>query len=447
MTDPATGSGDRTGRPRIVIVGGGFGGFYTAHHLARARRGTARPPEVTLVAESNHLVYTPFLPAAAGGSLEPRHVVVPLRPSLRHTRVLRGRVDQHDRERREVSFETETGSRVRLPYDQLVVAPGSVSRTLPIPGLADSAVGFKTLPEAIFLRNHVLRQLELAETESDPEVRAAMLTFVFVGGGYAGVEALAELEDLSRDSKALYPGLREQRLRWILVEAAEGIFPEVGTRLASYAMRQLVARGVELRLGTTLTDAAGGAVTLSDGDRIPCRTLVWTAGVRSHPVVMSLGLPVDERGRARVDATMAVDGMHDVWALGDAAAVPDPARPGLACPPTAQHVMRQGRLLADNLVAAIEGRPAEPFRYRTLGSFVDLGDKKAVASMLGLHFAGLPAWLVTRTYHLSRIPGLRRKARVAADWTIGLFFQRDSAELGGLGHPPRLGDERHPKVG
>lgn len=433
-----TGSERRGQSARIVIIGGGFGGFYTAHHLEKAGRRRPDRPDVTLVSETNHLVYTPFLPSAAGGTLEPRHVVVPLRQSLKRTRVLRGRVTRHDRERREVLLETESGTTTALPYDQLVVAPGSVSRTLPIPGLAENAVGFKTLPEAIFLRNHVLRQLELAETTADPAERAAMLTFVFVGGGYAGVEALAELEDLVRDTKSLYPGLADVEPRWILIEAAEGIFPEVGARLGAYAMRQLTTRGVELRLGTTLDDATGGRVTLSSGDRIPCRTLVWTAGVRSNPAVVSLGLPVDERGRARVDATMAVAGMPGVWSLGDAAAVPDPARPGLPCPPTAQHVMRQGELLAANLLATLRGTEPQPFRYRTLGMFVDLGRNKAVASMMGLQFAGLPAWLVTRTYHLSRIPGLRRKARVAADWTIGLLFSRDTSELGSLGHHKRL---------
>ena len=203
-------------------------------------------------------------------------------------------------------------------------------------------------------------------------------------------------------------------------------------------MRQLTNRGVELRLGTTLDSAVDGRVRLSSGDQIPCRTLVWTAGVRSNPTVVSLGLPVDERGRAKVDATMAVDGMPGVWALGDAAAVPDPARPGLPCPPTAQHVMRQGAVLANNIIATLEGGAREPFRYKTLGMFVDLGRNKAVASMMGLHFAGLPAWIVTRTYHLSRIPGLRRKARVAADWTIGLLFSRDTSELGSLGRHKRL---------
>lgn len=420
----------------MLIVGGGFGGFHTARHLERA--GRAHGLEVTLINETNHLVYTPFLPEAAGGTLEPRHVVIPLRPSLPRTRLLVGRATRHDPERRRVRFRSDSGEETDLGYDQLVVCPGSVSRTLPIPGLSESAVGFKTLPEAIFLRNHVLKQLELADAASDPEQRAAMLTFVFVGGGYAGVEALAELEDLVADSRRHYPGLDDTPARWLLVEATEGIFPEVGARLAAYAMRQLTQRGIELRLGTTLVDATGGAVSLSTGEVIPCRTLVWTAGVRSHPAVVQLSLPVDERGRARVDESLAVQDMPGVWALGDGAAVPDPARPGLSCPPTSQHAVRQAKVVAANVIARFTGGSREIFRYRTLGMFVDLGRNKAVASILGLHVSGFPAWFLTRTYHLSQIPGFRRRARVAADWAIGLAFQRDTAELGSLGHPRSL---------
>ena len=423
-------------RRRVLVVGGGFGGFHTARHLERLGRG--HDLEVTLINEANHLVYTPFLPEAAGGTLEPRHVVIPLRPSLPRTRVLVGAATRHDPERRRVRFRSDSGEETDVPYDQLVVCPGSVSRTLPIPGLADAAVGFKTLAEAIFLRNHVLKQLELASSATDPEERAAMLTFAFVGGGYAGVEALAELEDLVADSRRHYPALDDVPARWLLIEATEGIFPEVGARLASYAMRQLTRRGIELRLGTTLAEATGRAVTLSSGEVIPCRTLVWTAGVRSHPAVVQLGLPVDERGRALVDATLAVRDMPRVWALGDGAAVPDPARPGLACPPTSQHAVRQARVVAVNVLARFTGGEQETFRYRTLGMFIDLGRNKAVASILGLHISGFPAWFVTRTYHLSQIPGFRRRARVAADWAIGLAFQRDTAELSSLGHPRAL---------
>ena len=436
-----TGNGDAApaAPTRVVIVGGGFGGFFTALGLERAqRRGRAPALDVTLIHDANSMVYTPFLPQAAGGTLEPRHVVVPLRGPLRRTNVLVGRATAHDPDARTISFASEAGDVREVPYDHLVAAPGSVSRTAPVPGLREAAVGFKTVAEAIHLRNRALKQLELANVTDDPEERAARLTFVFVGGGYAGVEALAEIEDMVQDAKRLYPRLEGDRVRFVLIEATETIFPEVGVRLSSYAMRQLDRRGVEMRLGTTVTDAAGGGVTLSTGERIPCRTLVWTAGVRSHPAIAMLGLPLDARGRARVDATLAVEGRPGIWALGDSAAVPDPARPGLPCPPTSQHAVRQARVAAHNVCAAIEGREPRRFAYRTLGMFVDLGRGKAVASVFGLQFRGVPAWFLARTYHLSQIPGLARKGRVAIDWAVGLLFRRDFAELGTLGHPPPL---------
>ncbi|MGD9694499.1 MAG: NAD(P)/FAD-dependent oxidoreductase [Thermoleophilia bacterium] len=425
---------------RVVIIGGGFGGFFTALALERATRRGGPDLDVTVIHDSNAMVYTPFLPQAAGGTLEPRHVVVPLRPALRRTAVLVGAAVAHDAEGRVVTFESSAGDRRDLPYDHLVAAPGSVSRTLPVPGLQEAAIGFKTVAEAIYLRNHAIQQLELAATTDDREQRAARLTFVFVGGGYAGVEALAEIEDLLRDAKKRYPALAEDRPRFILIEATESIFPEVGSRLSSYSMRELHRRGVEMKLGTTVTDASGGAVTLSGGERIPCQTLVWTTGVRTHPTMAMLGLPTDGRGRAIVDETTAVEGRPGIWALGDSAAVPDPARPGLPCPPTCQHAMRQARVTAANIVAAIEGRAPSRFTYRTLGVFVDLGRGKAVASVLGLQFRGFPAWFLARGYHLSQIPGLARKARVAIDWAVALLFRRDLAELGTLGHPERLAD-------
>jgi NADH dehydrogenase len=421
-----------------VIVGGGFGGFFTALALERAVRRGGPELDVTLIHDSNAMVYTPFLPQAAGGTLEPRHVVVPLRGPLTRTTVLVGAATSHDAGARTIRFRSDAGDERTLPYDHLVAAPGSVSRTLPIPGLREAALGFKTVAEAIALRNQGLKQLELAEAAEDPAERAARLTFVFVGGGYAGVEALAEVEDLLRDAKRLHPGLEGDRARFVLVEATESLLPEVGQRLSSYAMRELDRRGIELRMGTTVTDASGGGVTLSSGERIPCRTLVWTTGVRTHPTMAMLGLPVDAKGRARVDSTTAVEGRPGVWALGDSAAVPDPARPGLPCPPTSQHAMRQGEITARNIVAAVEGREPSPFTYRTLGVFVDLGRGKAVASVLGLQFRGFPAWFLARSYHLSQIPGLARKGRVAMDWTVALLFRRDTAELGTLGHPPPL---------
>jgi NADH dehydrogenase len=423
---------------RVVIVGGGFGGFYTALNIERCTRRGGPPLDVTLIHDANALVYTPFLPQAAGGTLEPRHVVVPLRGALKRTTILVGRATAHDPDARTITFTSEAGDRRVIAYDHLVAAPGSVSRTFPIPGLRESAIGFKTVAEAIHLRNHAIKQLELATAADDPATRAARLTFVFVGGGYAGVEALAEVEDMLQEAKRLYPGLAGDRLRFVLIEATESIFPEVGVRLSSYAMRELARRGVEMRLGTTITDATGGGVTLSSGERIECRTLVWTAGVRSHPTMAMLGLPTDSRGRAVVDATLAVDGTPGVWALGDSAAVPDPARIGLPCPPTSQHAVRQAKVAARNILASITGADPVRFTYRTRGIFADLGRGKAVASVLGLQFRGIPAWFLARTYHLSQIPGIARKGRVAIDWTVAVLFRRDVAELGTLGHPAPL---------
>lgn len=423
---------------RVVIVGGGFGGFFTALGLERATRRGGPPLDVTLIHDGNALVYTPFLPQAAGGTLEPRHVVVPLRGPLRQTRILVGRATEHDADARTIRFMSEAGDERVIPYDHLVASPGSVSRTLPIPGLREAAVGFKTVAEAIHLRNRAIKALEVANSSEDPAERAARLTFVFVGGGYAGVEALAELEDMMREAKRLYPDLAGERLRFVLVEATDTIFPEVGARLSSYAMRELDRRGVEMRLETTVTDATNGGVTLSSGERIECHTLVWTAGVRTHPTMAMLGLPTDRKGRAVVDATLAVEGRENIWALGDSAAVPDPARIGLPCPPTSQHAVRQARVVARNIIATITGAELSRFAYRTLGTFVDLGRGKAVANVLGLQFRGVPAWFLARTYHLLQIPGIARKGRVAVDWTIALLFRRDVAELGTLGHPPPL---------
>jgi NADH dehydrogenase len=421
---------------RIAIVGGGFGGLAAARCLER--QCSPEHVTLTLLNETNYMTYTPFLPQAAAGTLEPRHVVVPLRQALHRTSVRVGHVLGADYAARTVRFRSDAGEEGDVSYDQLILAPGSSPRTAPIPGLTEAAIGFATLAEAIWLRNHVLRQLEIADATANPSERRRRLTVAFVGGGYAGVEALAEIEDLTRVAKRLYPSLRAERLRWLLIEATDAIFPEVGPRLAAYAMRELVARGVELRLGTTVTEASRNAITLSTGDRIPCATLVWTAGVRPAPIVRRLELPLDARGRIRVDATMAVEGRDGVWALGDAAAVPDPARPGLACPPTSQHAVRQGRVVARNVLRTLEGQPAEPFRYRTIGLFVDLGRGKAVASVFGLQFKGFPAWFLGRTYHLSQVPGIRRKGRIAADWAVGLIFRRDTAELGTLGHPEGL---------
>jgi NADH:ubiquinone reductase (H+-translocating) len=424
----------------VVIAGGGFGGFYAARTLEKVL-----PPQaarITLVNDVNFMLYTPLLPGAAAGTLEPRHVVVPLREELKRTHLRLGTVTGATPESKTLEVRTLKGTVESLSYDHLVVALGSVSRTLPIPGLAEHGIGFKSLPEAIELRNHVLRTLEVAETLEDPEERKKWLTYVFVGAGYAGLEGLAELQDFAADVIDLYPRCRTQGMRWILVEARDRVMPEIPAPLADFATRQLRGRGIAIRTGTTLDAVTGDDVTLSGGEVIPTRTLVWTAGVKPHPVIPRLGLPLDQTGRIEVESTLAVKGHEQVWALGDAAAVPDPAKKGQqSTPPTAQHAIRQGKLAGRNVAAAMSGGRIKPFTFKTKGVFVDMGQGQAVATTLGIRWRGLLAWWLARSYHLAMLPGTKRKWRLLIDWNIQLLFGRDASELGGLGRAPGLGHD------
>jgi len=421
----------------VVIAGGGFGGLYAARRLERVL--PHQSSRVTLVNDVNFMLYTPLLPGAAAGVLEPRHVVVPLRQHLGRTDLRLGRVTGADPDRRVLRVDSLEGAGHELVYDQLILALGSVSRTLPVPGLAEHGLGFKTLPDAIALRNRLIRCLELAETIEDPQERAPYLGFVFVGAGYAGLEGLAELQDFAADVIEHYPRCRVQGMRWVLVEARERVMPEIPPSLAAFAARELGARGIELRTSTMVDEITADSVRLSTGEVLGARTVAWTAGVKPPPVVAQLGLPLDDGGRIRTDRFMRVEGRADVWAIGDAAAVPDPARAGQPCPPTAQHAMRQGRRVAVNVAAALGTGRARPFTYRTLGVFVDMGRYQAVASTAGIKWRGFPAWFLARTYHLLLMPGSVRKLRLVTDWTVALLFGRDAAELGQLGHPTALG--------
>jgi len=407
-----------------LVVGGGFAGGYVARLLGK-RGATIASPE-------NFMLYTPMLPEAASGTLEPRHVVVPLRQMCPHAELLLGRATALDLADRRAHVETEEGI-VTVSYENVVVALGAISRTLPIPGLADNALGFKTLADAIYLRNHVLRRLEAAVAAPSEGQRRRELTFVFVGAGYAGVEALAELSDLVRDALRYYPTLRDEPQHWVLVDAAPKILPEIPTTLGDYAARQLSGRGVDIRVETTLESVEPRAAVLSDGDRILTSTVVWTAGVRANPLNERFGLPLDERGRIRVEPTLEVEGLPNVWALGDGARVPNLATPGQYDPPTCQHALRQARRLAKNLTGE-----RKPYRYRMLGQVATLGRYKGIAQIPGALLRGFPGWFVTRTYHLYQLPLLTRKLRVVTDWTTALFFRRDIAELSMLGHPERL---------
>jgi NADH dehydrogenase len=417
----------RHARGGTLVLGGGFAGGYVARLLGEHG--------ATIVSRENFMLYTPILPEAASGTLEPRHVVVPLRMMCPNADLVLGEAVSLDEESRHVVVETEAGG-IELEYTDLVVALGAVARVLPVPGLAEHALGFKDLADAIDLRNHVLRQLEAADAAVDPQVAKRHLTFVFIGAGYAGVEALAELADLVRDALRYYPRLREIEQRWVLVDAASKILPEIPMKLGDYAARELAKRGVDIRVGTTLDSLDAEAATLSDGERIETVTLVWTAGVKATPLVGRFGLPLDERGRVIVDSTLKVEGRENVWSLGDCARVPNTATPGQFDPPTCQHALRQARRLAKNIV----GEP-KPYRYRMLGQVATLGRHKGIADVLGLRFRGFIGWFITRTYHLYQLPLVRRKLRVVTDWTVGLFFRRDIAELSMLGHAEPLGDE------
>jgi len=425
---------------RIAIAGGGFGGFYAARALERAL--PANSARVTLVNEANFMLYTPLLPGAAGATLDPRHVVVPLRSQLRHTDLLVGSVRRGDPEQRTLGVCRLDGEQIELVYDQLIVALGSVSRTLPIPGLAEYAIGFKSLSDATALRNRVLSCMDIAESLEDPARRAEYLGFVFVGAGYAGVEGLAELQDFAAQAIDLYPRCRAQGMRWVLVEAKDRIMQEVPKGLSEFAARELRARGVEIRTETTVKEITGRDATLSDSERISARTVVWTAGVKPSPAVGKLGLPSDQSGRVLVDRTMRVEGYEHVWAIGDCAAVPDPARKGQPCPPTAQHAIRQGRLVARNVAAMLGNGRVRPFKYHTKGVVAELGNTEAVALTLGLRWHGLPAWFIARTYHLLLMPGMGRKLRLLMDWNVALLFGRDTSAPGRLGDPtPLEGDD------
>jgi len=405
------------------VVGGGFAGAYVARELGD--RGA------TIESKENFMLYTPLLPEAASGTLEPRHCVVPLREMCPHAELILGSVTALDLGARTAAVEADEGPQT-IEWSELVLALGAVPRTLPVPGLFEHALSFKSLADAIHLRNHVLHQLEAADAALGEEERSRRLTFVFVGAGYAGVEALAELSDLAEDALRYYPRLRATPRRWVLVDAAPRILPEIPPPLGEYAAAELHKRGIELHVETTLESVSADEAVLGDGTRIPTRTLVWTAGVAPNPVLREWSLPLDERGRVEVDELLRVRGHEHVWALGDCALVPN-TRSDRPDPPTCQHALRQARRLAKNLTG-----PPEPYGYRMLGQVATLGRHKGIAEVLGLNLHGFLGWWVTRSYHLYQLPLLQRKVRVVVDWTVALLFRRDIAELGQLGHPEKL---------
>ncbi|HEY9439056.1 MAG TPA: NAD(P)/FAD-dependent oxidoreductase [Streptomyces sp.] len=449
---------------RILVVGGGTVGMYAALRLQQKlkQRLKSGDAEIVVVSPEPYMTYQPFLPEAAAGSISPRHVVVPLRRVLGHCTIVIGEVESIDHAKRTAtvttlaSGEDGTGA-LEVSYDEIVVAPGSISRTLPVPGLADFGIGFKTVEEAIGLRNHVIEQMDIASATRDLAIRDAALTFVFVGGGYAGVEALAELEDMARYTSRYYHNIKPTDLKWILVEASGRILPEVGEAMGKYAVRELRGRNIDVRLDTRLESCEDRVAVLSDGSRFPTRTLVWTAGVKPAPLLAATDLPLDERGRIRCTAALSVEGAEHAWAAGDAAAVPDRTSsvPGAKTAPNAQHAVRQAKVLAENVLAALDGQPLKEYRHAYAGSVASLGLHKGVAHVYGRKVRGYPAWLMHRMYHLGRLPTFNRKARVLAEWTLAGLFKREIVSLGSLEHPRaefalaaggqgHLGDRGHP---
>jgi len=441
---------------RIVIAGAGFAGFHAARSLRRA--GLRGEAGVTVVNETNFMLYTPLLPGAAGGTLDPRHVIVPLRSQLKHAELIVGSVTGADPQRQALTLRRKEGTDIELGYDHLVVALGSVSKTLPIEGLAEHGIGLKSLADATGLRNRVLGCLDIAESLESEEARAEYLSFVFVGAGYAGIEGLAELQDFAEQAIDSYPRCKAQGMRWLLVEVQDRIMGEAPPSLSAFAAKELEARSIEIKTSTRLKSVDARGTVLSQmtrphrqtgttvppknesETRVKARTVVWTAGVRPSPAVALLGLELDASGRLPTDRELRVLGRQSVWAVGDCAAVPEPARPGETCPPTAQHAIRQGKLVALNIEGALDGRGAKPLRYRTRGVVAELGQSKAVAITFGVRWRGKPAWLIARTYHLLMMPGLGRKLRLLADWSIALLFGRDASSPGVLGAPRPLED-------
>ncbi|MFG3697130.1 NAD(P)/FAD-dependent oxidoreductase [Micromonospora sp. NPDC047620] len=410
-------------KPRVVIVGAGFAGYHAAKTLSRLARDRA---EIVLLNSTDYFLYLPLLPEVAAGVVGPTRISVPLTGTLDGVRVVIGEADHVDLQNRWVGFTQPEGDRNRLAYDRLVLAVGSVNKLLPIPGVTEYAHGFRGLPEALFLHDHVVRQIELAEQAEDPAEQQARATFVVVGAGYTGTEVAAHGQLFTDELVSQRPRLKI-RPRWMLLDVAPRVLPELDQRMSDTADRVLRRRGVDVRMGTSVAEATADGVKLTDGEYVPTCTLVWCVGVRPDPFVAELGLRT-EKGRLVVDEYLGVPGFPEVYACGDAAAVPDPTRPGQICAMTAQHAQRQGKLAAHNIAASYGQGRRKPYKHYDLGWVVDLGGKDAAANPLKVSLSGLPAKVVTRGYHLLAMPGNR--ARVAADWMLDAALPRPAVQLG-----------------
>lgn len=412
-------------RPRVVVIGGGFAGFHAARSLARRIGDDA---DIVLISATDYFLYLPLLPEVAAGVLEPRRVAVPLAASLDGVDVVLGEVDEIDLAGRRVCWGDPEGGRGEITYDRLLIAVGSVNKLLPIPGIGEHAHGFRSLPEAMYLRDHITRQVELAATATDPAERTARCTFVVVGAGYTGTEVAAQGVLFTDQLVAAHPALHDQPVRWILLDMADRVLPGLDERLSRTADRVLRERGVEVRMGQSVEEAHHEGVKLTgSGEQVPTRSLIWCVGVRADPLVESLGLKTD-KGRLVVDEYMRVPGHPEVFACGDAAAVPDVTRPGQPTAMTAQHAQRQGALVGRNIAASLGHGTSRRYKHHDLGFVVELGGRDAAANPLKVPLAGLPAKAVTRGYHLFAMPGNR--IRTAADWALDAVLPRQTVQLG-----------------
>ncbi|MDO5644073.1 MAG: NAD(P)/FAD-dependent oxidoreductase [Dermabacter sp.] len=418
-------------KPHVLILGGGSVGMTTAAEL---RKKVGSNVAITVVDSRPYLTYQPFLPEVGGGAIDPRNVLAPLRKVLAGTKVITGSVESISHEDRTVTVALEGDATVDISYDYLVVGLGSVPRTLPIPGLAENAIGFKWVEEAVAVRDRILANLAEAASTKDAEVRKRLLTFTFVGGGFAGSEALAEAEDMVRNALRYYPDLHPSDVRFVLIEAMGRILPEVGEELGLFALKQLRERGIEVKLETFLNSCEGGIVKTSDGDEFASDLIVWAAGIKPNPVLANSDLPLNQTGRLDCLADLRVKGedgpLENIFAAGDCTTVPDlAAGEGKVCPPNAQHAVRQGKRLADNLAREIDGRPLVDYFHRNLGTMATLGMYKGVGTLFlagkKIELKGVPAWAAARAYHVYAMPTVGRKVGVVAGWISAYFGNRE----------------------
>lgn len=418
-------------KPHVLILGGGSVGMTTATEL---RKKVGDNVAITVVDSRPYLTYQPFLPEVGAGQIDPRNVLAPLRKVLRGTKVVTGSVANISHADRTVTVELEGGATSEISYDYLVVGLGAVPRTLPIPGLAENAIGFKWVEEAVAIRDRILANLAAAASSNDPELRKRLLTFTFVGGGFAGAEALAEAEDMVRVALKYYPDLHPSDVRFVLIEAMGRILPEVGEQLGLYALEQLRGRGIEVKLETFLNSCENGIVKTSDGDEFASDLIVWCAGIKPNPILEKSDLPLNQTGRLDCLADLRVkndDGpLENVFAAGDCTTVPDLASgEGKVCPPNAQHAVRQAKRLADNLARAIDGRPLEDYYHKNLGTMATLGEFKGVGTLFlfdkTIELKGIPAWAAARAYHVYAMPTFGRKVGVIAGWLSNYVGNRD----------------------